>query len=172
MKENAAGVLGIFTSFDELLAAIAGLRQKNIKVHTVYSPTPRHEIGQALGLSALSGVRYFTLIGGVAGILAAIGLVVYSASRWMLIVSGKPPIPTVPTVIVAFELLILFSIFFNLAGMLIFGRIPTTRLPDHYDTRFSEDHFGILVRGSGEEKEKAMEILKRAGAEEVHEIKG
>jgi hypothetical protein len=172
MKENAGAVLGIFTSFDELLAAIRGLRQRNIKVHTVYSPTPRHEIGAALGLEVLSGVRFFTLVGGVTGILAAIALVAYSASRWMLIVSGKPPIPTVPLVIVAFEFLILFSILFNIAGMLIYSRLPAARLPDHYDTRFSEDHFGILVRGSDGEKETVTEILKGAGAEEVHEVKG
>ncbi len=166
------GVMGIYSRLDDALNAVRAATEKKFTVGTVYSPTPRHEIREALGLEELSSVKLFTLFGGLIGIVFGIGLTVYTTMQWKFIVSGKPPIPIVPTVIVAFEFCILFAILFNLAGMLIKNRLPSLRLPEYYDPRWTEDRFGVVVLCSDADREQVSGILRESGAEEVHEIRG
>jgi hypothetical protein len=163
------GIVGVFEYLDDLLGAIEVLKERGIKVDTVFSPVPRHEIREALGLSVLSRVKYFTLAGGVAGILTGIFLVWYTSIQWNFIVGGKPIIPTYPTVIPAFEFFILIAVFFNLGGMLFMNRLPRLRLPPEYDARFSRDRFGILVWCTEADSTQVSGVLKKSGAEEVHE---
>jgi molybdopterin-containing oxidoreductase family membrane subunit len=164
-------VMGVFAYMDDLISALQGLKEKGVSVHTVYTPTPRHEILQALGVKP-SPVRYFTLAGGILGVLTGVGLVVYTSLQWNFIVGGKPIVPLVPSVVVGFEFCILLAILFNLAGMLINARMPKIRLPDHYEARFTQDRFGVLVTCAENDKEIAEKILREAGAEEVHDIQG
>lgn len=166
------GVLGVFSYLDDVLAAIGAARKTQLRVQTVYSPTSRHEITEALGLGPLSKVRYFTLTGAILGILTGIVLSVYTSLEWELVVSGKPVIPVVTTVIVSFELCILMAILFNLVGMLIQSRMPALRLPPDYDPRFSVDQFGVVVACDEGSRAEAARILRESGAEEVHEVHG
>jgi hypothetical protein len=163
------GIVGVFEYLDDLLGAIEALKAGGIKVDTVFSPVPRHEIREALGLSVLSRVKYFTLTGGIIGIFTGIFLVWYTSVQWNFIVGGKPVIPTYPAVIPAFEFLILIAVFFNLGGMLFMNRLPKLRLPPEYDARFSRDRFGILVWRTEADSAQVSDILRQSGAEEVHE---
>lgn len=163
-------LLCIFNYLDDLLIALESMKRESINIKTVYAPTPHHEIGEALGTGGLSSVRYFTLAGGILGILTGIGLTVYTSLEWKFIVSGKPPIPVVTTVIVAFEFCILMAILFNMAGMLIQARMPKVDLPEEYDSRFSGDRFGVLVLCSETERDAVERLMTEAGAEEVHEV--
>ena len=163
-------ILGVFTYFDDLLNAIKALKKEGVAIDNVYSPTARHEILSLMELPLLSKVRFFTLAGAITGVFTAIGLVIYTAVQWNLIVSGKPVVPTVPTVIVAFELLILFGILFTMFGWLFKSRLPRFTLPSGYDVRFSDNRFGILVSLKSERPEEVSILLKEAGAEEIHEI--
>jgi hypothetical protein len=165
-------LMGIYGYLDDLIAALKAAREKKLKIKTVYTPTPRHEIAEALGKTSLSPLRYATLCGGILGIVSGLGLTVYSSLAWKFIVGGKPVIPIVPSVIVAFEFCILFSILFNVAALLITTRMPRITIPDHYDPRFSGDRFGVLLACSEGERETAERILKETGAEEVHDVKG
>jgi len=72
---------------------------------------------------------------------------------------------------VGFEFTILLGIIFTLAGLLIQTRLPRVRIPNHYDPRFTQDRFGIVVSCGEAEREIVFKILKDAGAEEVHEVK-
>jgi len=162
-------VMGTFRYLDELLVALKKARDSGISVDTVFSPVPRHEIAEALKMRP-SPVRFFTLTGGVLGILTAIALVVYSAAQWNFIVSGKPAIPAVPTVIVAFEFCILFSVLFTLGALLFKGRLPRVRPLPAYDERFSGELFGVLLAPSESQREPAVMLLRESGAEEVHDI--
>lgn len=165
------GLMGVFAYLDDLLAAIEALKEKNLRIHTVYSPVARHEIREALALKP-SPIRYLTLCGGVLGIVTGVSLAAFTAVQWKFIVGGKPIVAFIPYVIVAFEFCILLSISFNLAGMLIKGRLPKITLPDHYDARFTEDRFGVFVLCSENEREEVARILTEAGVEEVHDAKG
>lgn len=171
MREEQQSILGVFSYLDDVLTAIKSLNKSRAKIITVYSPTRRHEITEALDLGP-SPVRYFTLAGGIVGIATGLGLSVYTALQWKFIIQGKPPVPAVPYVIEAFEFCILLSVLFNLAGLLLNTRLPTIRTPSHYDARFSEDRFGIVVEAVELHREAISRILKDSGAEEVHDITG
>lgn len=170
MTESPQGtVLGTFRYLDELLAALKKAQDSGILVDTVFSPVPRHEITEALKMKP-SVVRFFTLAGGVLGILTAIALVTYTAAQWHFIVGGKPPIPAVPTVIVAFEFCILFSVLFNLGALLMRGGLPRVRPLPAYDERFSGELFGLLLAPSESQRKPAVTLLRESGAEEVRHI--
>ena len=163
-------VVGIFEYRNEVLSAIEGLKREKVRIHSVYSPMSDEEIRDALGLPLLGPGRFFTLAGGILGILTGIFLAWYTTSQWRFIVGGKPPIPVIPTVIPAFEFFILLSVLFTMAGLLIKNRIPKLRLSAHYDRRFSQDRFGILVYCTDTDFSQVSAILKDSGAGEVRKI--
>jgi len=169
MAENTA-LVGVYEYLNELVAALHTLKRENISIDTVYSPMPRHEIREALGLSELTSVRFFTLTGAVLGIATGLFLAWYTTAQWHFIVGGKPPIPMAPAVIPAFEFLILLAVLFNVAGVLIKNKLPKIKLPAHFDARFTQDRFGVLVRCPEEQEEKVLSLLKDSGAEEVRRI--
>lgn len=163
-------VVGIFEYLNEVFSAVEILKKENIPIHTVYSPMPNEEIRDALGLPSLGPGRFFTLVGGIIGILTGIFLAWYTASQWRFIVGGKPPIPVIPTVIPAFEFFILFSVFATVIGLLVKNKFPKRRLSPYYDARFSQDRFGIVVYCTEADREQVTTILHNSGAEEVRQI--
>jgi hypothetical protein len=167
-KKHAA--LGIFAYLDEVVSAIEGLREQNVAVSAVYSPMRNEEIREALGERPLGPGRFFTLTGAVLGLLTGIFLAWYTEAQWHFIVGGKPPIGIYPVVIPAFEFFILIAVFFTLGGLLFINRMPRLRLPAHYDKRFSQDRFGILIYCTEEMGQRMADILKGMGAEEVVQI--
>ena len=161
-------VAGIFEYLDDVLGAIETLKERGIRIETVYTPVPRHEIREALGMSVLSRVRFFTLVGGIIGIATGIFLAWYTSAQWNFIVGGKPVIPIYPAVIPAFEFLILISVLFNLGGMLFMSGLPRLRRSPEYDPRFSQDRFGIVVICTGDQCAAVRELFELSGSEEVH----
>lgn len=163
-------VVGIFAYLDEVLSAVERLRKEKIRIDAVYSPMRIEEIREALGEPPLGPGRFFTLTGAILGLLTGIFLAVYTAAQWHFIVGGKPVIPIIPTVIPAFEFFILLAVFFTLGGLLFLNRMPRRRLPIHYDKRFSQDRFGILIYCADSDRGEVSSILSESGAEEVRQI--
>ena len=163
-------VVGIFAYLNEVVSAVEGLRKQEVPIEAVYSPMRTEEIREALGEPLLGLGRFFTLTGAILGILTGIFLAWYTAAQWRFVVGGKPPIPVIPTVVPAFEFLILIAVFFTLGGLLFLNRMPKMRLPAHYDKRFSQDRFGILVYCTDADLESVSSILKNLGAEEVRQV--
>ena len=161
-------LMGIFAYLDDLVEAVEGLKRANLDF-TVFTPIPRHEIREALSMKP-SPVRYFTLFGGIFGIISGLGLAVFTVLQWKFIVSGKPIVPWVPFVIIAFEFCILLGVLCTVVGMLITTRLPQLHLPAYYDPRFSVDRFGVLVRGIEVREQEVSRLLREAGAEEIHEV--
>ncbi|MGC9965134.1 MAG: DUF3341 domain-containing protein [Syntrophobacteraceae bacterium] len=163
-------VVGIFAYLNELLSAIEGLKSEKIRISAVYSPMRIEEIREALGEPPLGPGRFFTLTGAILGAMTGIFLAWYTSIQWHFIVGGKPPVPVIPTVIPAFEFFILIAVFFTLAGLLFLNRMPKRRLPVHYDKRFSQDRFGILIHCTVDSCEPVASLLEDLGAEEVRRI--
>jgi hypothetical protein len=163
-------VVGIFAYLNELLSAVEGLKKEKISISAVYSPMRIEEIREALGEPALGAGRFFTLTGAILGLLTGVFLAVYTAAQWRFIVGGKPPIPIIPSVIPGFEFFILIAVFFTLGGLLFLNRMPRMRLPTHYDKRFSQDRFGIVVYCTDADCSQVSNILSTSGAEEVRHI--
>jgi hypothetical protein len=163
-------LLAIYAYVDDVLEAIDRLKTEKITVETVYSPALNEEVEEALEVKP-SPVRRFILFGGIFGLIFGWGLAVYTAAQWNLIVWGKPPIPSVSNVIVAFEFCILFAILTGLAGMLILTRLPRLRTPAHYDARFTVDRYGILLACPPARSAAIRRILRDSGAEEIRDVR-
>jgi hypothetical protein len=160
--------MGIFTYLDDLLGALKALKGTGLEF-TVFAPSASEEVQEVLK-ERPSPVRYYTLCGALFGLFSGFALAVYTVIQWKFIVSGKPIIPWIPFVIIGFEFLILFGVLFSFFGLLIHSRLPRLRLPAYYDPRFSNDRFGLLIYPAQAEGEKIADLLKEAGAEEIHDV--
>jgi molybdopterin-containing oxidoreductase family membrane subunit len=168
-QDSRRGVVGVFPYLDDLLVCVRRLRETPLKIEHIYSPTPHHEIEEALQLTP-SPIRYFALIGGAVGALSGLALATYAHVQWHLITSGKPVLAWVPFFVIAFEGCILLGVLSTLIGLSMMTRLPRIRLPDGYDPRFSQDRFGILVSCDEAEQETVSKLLKEAGADEVKKV--
>jgi len=148
---------------------LRSLKNRQLEIRAVHSPTPSHEIA-ALMADRASPVRAITLAGGILGIVSGFGLSVFTAMQWRFVVSGKPPVPAVPYVIESFEFCILFSVLFNVVGLLLLCRLPRLTLPASYDPRVTEDRFSVLVSCPVAEREEIDRLLQAHGAEEIHVV--
>jgi len=161
------GVLGVFSHLDATLEAIKKLRAAGHTDFTVYSPIPRHEIEDALG-QAVSPVRMFTLIGGIAGCSIGAWLSLWMSGDWPIVVGGKPVLSVPPYVVIMFEMTILFGALTTILGILLNSMFAARRLGTiQYDPRFTNDKFGVFVPAGSDKAASVETLLKGSGAEEV-----
>ena len=160
------GVLGHFRELDLAVEAIEELKQADIGAITVYSPTPRHELEHVISAPP-SGVRKFTLIGGLLGVTFGYWIAIWISDYWPLVTGGKPIASWVPYTIIGFEVMVLIGSLSTVAGLFINARIPRITQTVGYDPRFSDGSFGIWVECRPDEQETVRRVLKETGAEEV-----
>ena len=123
MDNQRTTIMGIFSDENQAAAAIRKLKDASYTVERVHSPIPSHAIANALQLPK-SKVGWFTLCGGIIGFFSGFLLAAFTATRWNLIVGGKPVVALVPFVIVGFEFTILFAVFGNILGLISQARLP------------------------------------------------
>jgi molybdopterin-containing oxidoreductase family membrane subunit len=156
--------MGLFTSEDKVVSAVNALKESSYEFIRVNAPIPSHKIMDALKLKN-SRVGWFTLCGGILGFLGGFALAIFTATRWELIVSGKPIIAIVPFVVVGFEVTILGSVFGNVIGLLTQTRLPSFRWLKHYDPRCSGEHFGVLAACDAMQEDGLKDLFQQQGAE-------
>lgn len=161
---NRKYVMGVFQDENRAVSTLRAFDDTPWELKRVHSPFPNHEIMEGLEPKK-SRVGYFTLIGGVIGFFAGIGLSIFTATRWHLIVSGKPVVSLIPFLIVGFEFTILFAVFGNILGFLLQARLPEFRSLEHYDPRCSSDHFGILASCEEGEQDSLISFFRENGGE-------
>tara|TARA_B100000949_G_C14186721_1_gene409926 strand:- start:22 stop:543 length:522 start_codon:yes stop_codon:yes gene_type:complete len=164
------GVWAIFEYLDETTETIEQIRKQGVQP-TVITPCPKHEIDHALG-EPTSLVPWIALAFGTLGCFIGYSLPAWTASDWVLPVSGKPIVAIPPFTIIGFELTILFTTIFTLLGLFLLGFIDTLRFPIPKRAkkyrRFQRDRFGVVVRCDETKLEEFESIMKKNGAEEVH----
>lgn len=165
MSRTVSGVLASFAHIDAACDAIQALRAQGRQNITVYSAAPNHELEDALGITS-SPVRLFTLIGGITGVCAGIGMTYWMSLDWPLMVGGKPIATVPPYVVFMFELMVLIGSLSTVAGVILLSlRRPTTGLA--YDARYSDDQVGIFVPCPAAEAPAMERMLRDAGSVEV-----
>ena len=160
------GVLAAFAEIDSAVEAIQDLRKKNFTDITVFTPTPRHEFEEALE-PPTSGVRKFTLIGGLLGVTFGYWIAIWISDYWPLVVGGKPVASWVPYTIIGFEIMVLFGSLSTVFGMFALSRIPRLTMTVGYDARFSHGDYGIWVVAGPDRAAEATAVLREHGALEV-----
>ena len=167
MSKLRTGVLGVFAHMDSATDAIRRLRGDGYEV-TVYSPTPRHELEEAMETPE-SPVRIFTLTGAFTGTAAGTALATWSSIDWPLIVGGKEIVALPAFSVIMFELTILLGALSTVAGLFILGRIPHIGPPEApmYHPSFTAGHFGVFAHAPRDRYDQVQSILSEAGSEEV-----
>ncbi len=157
-------IMGLFKNEDHVISAVEALKTSPYEFIRVNTPIPSHKIMQALNLKK-SKVGWFTLCGGILGFLAGFGLAAFTATRWNLIVSGKPIMAIIPFVVVGFEATILFAVFGNVIGLLTQMRPPNDGWMKYYDPRCSGEHFGVLATCDATQEDGLEDFFRQRGAE-------
>ena len=167
MSKLRTGVLGVFPHLDTATAAIRRLKREGYEV-TVYSPTPRHEIEEALETPE-SPVRVFTLTGAFTGTAAGTALATWTSIDWPLIVGGKEIVALPAFSVIMFELTILLGALSTVAGLLILGRLPHLGPAEApmYHPSFTAGNFGVFAHAPRDRYDQVQAILSEAGSEEV-----
>ena len=89
-----SGVWASFENLDETTEAIEKIREQG-KQPQVISPCPRHEIEHALG-EPQTRLPFISLLFGGLGCLTGYSFPAWTASDWVLPVSGKPVVSIPP----------------------------------------------------------------------------
>jgi hypothetical protein len=160
------GVLGVFRELDSAVDAVTALKRDKVGDITVYTPTPRHELEDALHRGP-SVVRRYTLIGGLLGVTFGYWIAIWVSRYWPLVVGGKPVSSWVPYTIIGFEVMVLFGSLATVAGLLINARIPRITMTVGYDARFSDGDYGVWVECAPDHQDAVRATLAKAGATEV-----
>jgi molybdopterin-containing oxidoreductase family membrane subunit len=157
-------IMGLFKSEDQVVSTLAALKETAYQFQRVHSPIPSHKIMAALDLKK-SKVGWFTLAGGIFGLISGFALAIFCAVQWNLIVSGKPVISLIPFFIVGFEFTILFAVFGNMIGLLTQARLPGFKGMQYYDPRCSGEHFGVLATCEPMQQDDLKDFFKQNGGE-------
>ena len=160
------GLVGVFHELDATVSAIGELRRNRFGEITVYTPTPRHELEEALEAPP-SRVRLFTLLGGMAGASFGYMISIWASKYWPLIVGGKAIATWVPYTIFAFELMVLIGSLSTVYALFGFSRLPRLTMTVGYDERFSQGHYGVWVATTPDRAKEASDLLNKSGAVEV-----
>lgn len=166
------GAWGTFQYLDDTCKSIEALQEQGFRQITTHSPCPRKELEDVLNYPE-SALPVFTFLSGLAGATVAVTMVVWMSLQWVLPVSEKPIVSYFPTLVIGFELTILFGVFGTLAGMVILGKWGSARMklpeskPYKQYNRFSQDRFGVVVRCAAEQVATVAQIMESCQAEEV-----
>ena len=155
-------IMGLFRDENRAADAVEALEQSPWQLLRVHSPIPSHKIAEALKLKK-SKVGYFTLAGGILGFLSGFALALFAATRWSLIVSGKPIEAYIPFFIVGFEFTILFAVLGNIIGMLTLTRRSRSAGLQYYDPRCSGEYFGVLATCTVNEEDDLRNFFEGRG---------
>jgi hypothetical protein len=167
MKRPRTGVLGVFSHLDTTTEAIRKLRHEGFTALTVYSPTLRHEIEEAMEAPE-SAVRIWTLTGAFTGTAAGAALAIWASLQWPLIVGGKEIVSLPAFSIIMFELTVLIGGLMTVAGLFMTARLPRIgRGEALYHPAFSQGKFGIYAHVGPDGFDTVRGILDEFGSEEV-----
>lgn len=160
--------LFIFPSPVQLILAVKALCRSGFNNLEIFSPMKLTEVEKILGVNK-SPVGYWTLAGGIFGLCSGAYLTIGSVEIYNIVIGGKPAVSIIPYIPIMFELTILSATLTNLVAVIIYTRLYKHRIHQFYDTRFSNDRFGILVDYNENQKKDPGEIIKEFNPEEEYD---
>lgn len=161
-------LVSVFDRPDDVVAAVTKLKGRGFTELETYSPAPFPEIDDAVDPGP-SKVRYFTLIGGLLGVVTGFFIQIWMSWDWPVKIGGKPYASIPPYVIIGFELTILLGGLLTLVGLLAMARLaPRFKLDPTYSQRFSGEEFGLVVRCRDRDVSEVDRLLRAETAKEVN----
>lgn len=165
VKPEFRGILGSFTEEERFLAASDLAAAASIEFEA-FLPSGDEDALRHLRLrTTKSGVRFWTLFGGIGGGVAAMSMTIWTMRNWPLVVGGKPIVVWPPFIQVIFEWSVLLASFGCMIGFFILSGLPNLHIHPAYRPEFQVDHFGLFLPCTEGEEAMARAMLSRAGAE-------
>ena len=159
-------ILAVYDLPGPTAAAIEQIRGRGYTDIITYAPAPFQEIDDAVDPKP-SGVRLYTLIGGLVGVVTGYALTIWMANDWQIVIGGKPFTSIPPYTIIAFELTILFGGLMTALGLFVQGKLLRFEPDDVYDPRFSAEDFGVVVTCQARDVPELESLLRSHGSMEV-----
>jgi hypothetical protein len=161
-----ATLVSVYDMPSDVSTVVRKLKSRGFEDLTTYAPAPFEEIEEAENPNP-SGVRAFTLIGGLVGVVTGFGIQIWMSMDWPIKIAGKNIAAIPPMWIIGFELTILFGGVLTVIGLLILGGLYPRRLDEHYSPRFSADEFGVVVRCEDRDVAEVESLMRGHNAKEV-----
>jgi len=117
-----------FDTKEEFLEKLEELVKSGVKPNAVTTLTPFHiHEAEHILKSKPSELRFFTLVGALAGFFLSFIFIIYTVLDWPLITGGKSLVSIPAFIIIAFECTILFGGIVSLLGFLHLNRLPNIK---------------------------------------------
>lgn len=175
MEKKIYGIMAEFDTATELVDAAREVRDAGYKKTDAFSPFPLHEIDEALGIKR-SILPFLVLGGGVAGLLAGLGLQYFvHVIDYPLNVGGRPYFSLPSFIPPAYELTILFAAFTAVFGMLLLNGLPQPYHPVFNVPRFAlatREKFFLLIEKKDPQfdYEKTRSFMESLSPQEVFDV--
>lgn len=169
------GLLAEFETPQALVTAAAKVRDAGYRRIDAFSPFPIEELADAIGFRDRR-LPMFVLVGGLAGMVAGLGLEYWvSAVAYPLNIGGRPYASWPSFIPVAFETTILFAAFAAVIGMLALNGLPMPYHPVFNAPRFSaasRDRFFLVVEATDPkfDRTQTRRLFEDLHAREVTEL--
>ena len=159
-------LVSVYEMPSDVATVVRKLKARGFDDLTTYSPAPFEEIEEAEDPKP-SGVRAFTLIGGLLGVVTGFGIQIWMAMDWPIKIAGKNFAAIPPMWIIGFELTILFGGVLTVLGFAGLAGLYPRKLDDHYSPRFSAEDFGVVVRCDERDVPEVESLMRGHNAKEV-----
>ena len=175
MDKKIYGLLAEFDTPTELVDAANKIREAGYKKTDAFSPFPLHEIDEALGIKR-SILPFMVLGGGIAGLIAGIGLQVFThVIDYQIIVGGRPHFSLPSFIPISFEMTILLAAFTAVFGMILLNGLPQPYHPVFNVPRFAlatREKFFLLIESKDAQfdYEKTKNFMETLNAQEVFDV--
>jgi len=175
MDKKIYGLMAEFDTPTELVDAARQVRDAGYKKTDAFSPFPLHEIDEALGIRR-SILPYLVFGGGIAGLLAGLGLQWFThVFEYPIIVGGRPHFSLPAFIPPAYELTILFAAFTAVFGMLFLNGLPQPYHPVFNVERFAlatREKFFLLIEAKDElyNYDKTRKFMESLNPQEVFDV--
>jgi hypothetical protein len=175
-RSQLFGVMGEFSTPEDLLAATKKTREAGYKHVEAYTPFPVEGLSEAVGFK-WTAVPLLTLMGGVGGGLTGFGLQYWVAAITYPINIGGRPLNSWPAFIpVTFELTVLGASIFAVFGMLALNKLPQPYHPVFNVERFAQastDKFFLCIEARDPKFDlvETSKFLQSLHAQHVNEVK-
>lgn len=167
------GLLGEFGSPERLVEAARAARDAGVEGLDAYTPFPVDELNEVLALRD-NRVAWLGVIGAVCGLAAAYAMQIATNLNYRLDVGGRPLLALQAFALIGFELTVLFSVLFMVAGFFILNRLPRYHHPLFWVDRFeraTRDGFFLFVPAEDDEAlGEAHRLLAELGAVSVDQV--
>lgn len=175
MSANAPAAPGVrikavYNHLDLALTGADRLKRAGFVGWQMQAPCPRHEVEEMVYEGRPSPVRWWTLIGAIAGLVVGFLLTSLTHAQWPMInPGGKPTVAIVAHAVIMFECTILFGSLSTFLGMILHCGLPSFFLDKSLqDPRMTDDSFSIVfTRANPADEGRITELLQTSGAVEV-----